>query len=108
LFRNEPYGENVEGLSLCGDYGLTLSIILGGTSINRPIWVQRLAGKYLGAAIDRRCRFVGVRWKPAILLATTSGIETSSRNYDFIQETGWIMCGFGIDGGHVVGIFESG
>ena len=53
---------------------------------------------------DRRCRVVGVRWKPAILSATTSGIETWWRNHDFIQETGWIMCGFGIDGGHVVGI----
>jgi hypothetical protein len=29
------------------------------------------------------------------------------RHHDFIQETSWIMCGFGVDGGHVVGILES-
>jgi hypothetical protein len=54
------------------------------------------------------CRVVGVRWEPAIFFPTTFGIETSRINHDFIQETSWIMCGFGVDGGHMVGILESG
>jgi hypothetical protein len=80
----------------------------GPASVNREAMRTTSMMGSSGDKNDRRCRVVGVRWKPAILSATTSGIETWWRNHDFIQETGWIMCGFGIDGGHVVGIFESG